>query len=209
MSDGPQLPAPGHGVIINGPGPQDWIERYEVVVLVTLVALPFAALTMWGLVRRRRHAGRTTSSAWRKSLAEVGILYGTLPWLWLTMLPAGSGHAVHGSVSLVPLEDLATMPTYQIAGNLLVFVALGFFGPLRFAVLRSIPRILALAATCSVLIEAAQYVLGLGRVSSVDDVLLNTLGAGLAASVCWVWWRPRPFSGEQRPAHATASRGLP
>ncbi|MFS0700896.1 GNAT family N-acetyltransferase [Cellulomonas sp. 179-A 4D5 NHS] len=33
------------------------------------------------------------------------------------------------------------------------------------------------------MIEAAQYVLGLGRVSAVDDVLLNTLGGAVAAVV--------------------------
>jgi VanZ family protein len=181
-------PLPGHGVIINGPGPHDWLDRYEVVALVTLAALPVAAVATWQLVRRRRVAGDTTSSAWRTSLAEVGILYGTLPWLWLTLMPAGTGPAAHGTVSLVPLRDLATMPTYQVVGNLLVLGALGFFAPLRFAVLASMPRVLALAATCSILVESAQYVLQLGRVSSVDDVLLNTIGAGLAALASRSWW---------------------
>jgi glycopeptide antibiotics resistance protein len=66
-------------------------------------------------------------------------------------------------------------------GNLLGVRALGFLAPVRFAALASLPRILALAAGCSVLVETAQYVLLLDRVSSVDDVLLNTAGAGLAA----------------------------
>ncbi|WP_376787304.1 VanZ family protein [Micromonospora halotolerans] len=38
-------------------------------------------------------------------------------------------------------------------------------------------------AGCSVLVEVAQYVLRLDRVSSIHDVLLNTTGAGLAALV--------------------------
>ncbi|MCW3820281.1 VanZ family protein [Micromonospora sp. DR5-3] len=63
--------------------------------------------------------------------------------------------------------------TVQVVGNLLVFAALGFFAPLRFAAFASVPRILALAAGCSVLVEAAQYVLRLDRTSSVDDSLLN------------------------------------
>ena len=72
-----------------------------------------------------------------------------------------------------------------------MFAALGFFAPLRFAALASVPRILALAAGCSVLVETAQYVLRLDRVSSVDDVLLNTAGAGLAALASRRWWRAR------------------
>jgi VanZ family protein len=69
--------------------------------------------------------------------------------------------------------------------------ALGFFAPIRFAALASVPRILALAAGCSVLIETAQYVLQLDRVSSVDDVLLNTAGAVAAALASRRWWRAR------------------
>jgi glycopeptide antibiotics resistance protein len=52
-----------------------------------------------------------------------------------------------------------------------------------------VSRILALAAVCSTLIETAQYVFQLDRVSSVDDVLLNTAGAGLAALASRHWWR--------------------
>ena len=48
---------------------------------------------------------------------------------------------------------------------------------MRFAALAAVPRVLALAAGCSVLIETAQYVLRLDRVSSVDDVLLNATAA--------------------------------
>jgi hypothetical protein len=60
--------------------------------------------------------------------------------------------------------------------------------PQRFPALASVPRILALAAGCSVLVEAAQYVLRLDRMSSVDDVLLNTADAALAALASRRWW---------------------
>jgi len=106
---------------------------------------------------------------------------------------AGSGAGiVPARLSLVPLQDLSEMGPLGIAGNLLVFAALGFFAPMRFAVLASVPRVLALAAGCSVLIEVAQYVLQLDRVSSVDDVLLNAAGAGLAALTSRRWWRTEP-----------------
>jgi glycopeptide antibiotics resistance protein len=105
------------------------------------------------------------------------------------MLPGSRAGEVPGRVSLVPLRDLLSMSPWQIVGNLLVFAALGFFAPLRFRRLASIPRLLGLAAGCSVLIEVAQYVLRLDRVSSVDDVLVNALGAGLAALASRPWWR--------------------
>lgn len=130
------------------------------------------------------------------SLAEVGMVYGTVPPVWLILLPGDEDGAV---VNMVPLRDLLTMDAGQIVGNLLVFAALGFLGPLRFAALASVRRVLALGAGCSILVETAQYILQLDRVSSVDDVLLNTVGAGLAALASRGWWRvdrsPLPAGG--------------
>jgi hypothetical protein len=173
-----------------------WLGTFTGVVLTTVAVLPLAALAVWALARRRGAAGATPVEAWTMSLAEVGIVYGTVPWVWMIMLPGDRAGAVPGRVSLVPLRDLVTIlgsgpmsAVGQVVGNLLVFAALGFLLPLRFAALASVPRILALAAACSILVEAAQYLLRLDRVSSVDDVLLNAAGAGLAALVSRRWWR--------------------
>lgn len=132
---------------------------------------------------------RTSARVWWMAVADVGMVYGTVPWVWMTMLPGSGAGEVPGRLSLVPLRDLLSTSPWQIVGNLLVFAALGFCAPLRFARLASVPRVLGLAAGCSVLIELAQYVLRLDRVTSVDDVLLNTLGAGLAALASRPWWR--------------------
>ena len=165
-------------------------------VLMTVVAMPLAALVVWALARRRLAAGVT--SAWPLSLAEVGMVHGTVPFVWLTLMPGSGAGTVTARVSLVPLQDLATMGSLGIVGNLLVFAALGFFAPMRFAALASVPWILALAAGCSVLIETAQYVLQLDRVSSVDDVLLNALGAVPAALASRRWWRLRARARARR-----------
>ncbi|MDR6592443.1 VanZ family protein [Saccharothrix longispora] len=101
---------------------------------------------------------------------------------------AGAG-AVPGRVSLVPLRDLLTMGPLGIGGNLPVFAAPGFSAPIRFAAFASAPKVLALAAGCSVLVETAQYALRLDRVSSVDDVLVNAAGAVPAALASRHWWR--------------------
>lgn len=171
-----------------------WVGSFTGAALITVALLPLAALAVWVLARRRRATGSTSAS--RMALAEVGMVYGTVPWVWITMLPGSRAGTVPGRVSLVPLRDLITILAVgpltamgQVVGNLLVFAALGFFAPLRFAALASVPRVLALAAGCSVLVEAAQYVVRLDRVSSVDDVLLNAAGAGLAALASRRWWR--------------------
>lgn len=169
------------------------------VALITVTALPLAVLVAWALARRRIAAGVTP--AWRMSLAEVGMVHGTVPWVWIIVLPGDEAGAV---TSLVPLRDLLTMDTGQVVGNLLVFAALGFLAPLRFAALASVPRALALGAGCSILVEAAQYFLRLDRVSSVDDVLLNAAGAGLAALASRRWWRATAVASSDRPRPAPA-----
>jgi hypothetical protein len=172
------------------------------VVLMTLVALPLSALVVCALAYRRHAAG--TASAWRLSVAEVGLVHGTVPWLWITLMPGEFAGTVRGRVSLLPLRDLLTMGPLGIVGNLLVLAALGFFAPMRFAALASVPRILALGAACSMLIETAQYVLRLDRVSSVDDVLVNAAGAMLAALASRRWWRTRPEGPSDQPGPAVA-----
>ncbi|GIF11906.1 VanZ family protein [Actinoplanes teichomyceticus] len=171
-----------------------WFGTFTGTVVITVAVLPLAALTVWALARHRSAAGR--APAWRQSLAEVGMVYGTAPWLRMIMTSNRGADDARARVVLTPLRDLVVIiadgpqtATVQIVGNLLVFASLGFFAPIRFATLASVPRILALAASCSTLVEILQYVLRLDRVSSVDDVLLNAAGAGLAALASRRWWR--------------------
>ena len=63
------------------------------------------------------------------SLAEVGIIYGTLPFVWMVLMPGSGAGVVPGRLSLVPLLDLSTMGLLGIIGNLLVFTALGVLRP--------------------------------------------------------------------------------
>lgn len=181
---------------------QRCLGTFNGVVLMTLLALPPAVLVAWGLAWRRRAAG--VASAWRLSLAEVGMVHGTLPFLWMTLIPGGGAGVVPPRVSLVPLRDLAVMGSLGIVGNLLVFASLGFFAPVRFAAVATLPRVLALGAGCSVLVETAQYVLRLDRVSSVDDVLLNAAGAVLAGLASRRWWRTRTGAGAGAPGGAAS-----
>jgi glycopeptide antibiotics resistance protein len=173
-------------------GSHFWLGTITGVVSLTVIALPVALVTVWFLARRRTATATSPGWAWRSSLADVGIVHGTVPWLWMIMLPG----ATPGHLALVPFRDLHTVlvgdpltATVQVVGNLLVFAALGFFAPMRFAALASIPRILALAAALSAVVETAQYVLRLDRVSSVDDILLNAAGAALASLASRRWWR--------------------
>ncbi|MEV6329170.1 VanZ family protein [Streptomyces sp. NPDC051909] len=181
-------------------------DTFNGVVLMTLVALPLSGLVVWALARLRRAVADGTS-ALRLSVAEVGMVHGTVPFLWLTLMPGAGAGVVPGRFSLVPLRDLVVMGPLGIFGNLLVLASLGFFAPMRWAALASVPRILALGAGCSVLVESAQYVLRLDRVSSVDDVLVNAAGAGLAALASRRWWRTTAQVPSDRSAPVPVSAG--
>jgi hypothetical protein len=153
------------------------LGTYNGVVLYTLLGLPLMGLLVW--LRPRL-------------LVDVGLIYGTVPWVWMTLIPGDQPGLFPGRTVLVPFHDLVSMGTLGIVGNLLVFAALGFFGPLRFERLASVKQVMVLAACCSASIEVAQFVLCLDRVTSVDDVMLNTTGAGLAALASRRWWLGAP-----------------
>jgi hypothetical protein len=171
-------------------------ERYGPVILVTLlVGVPLGALAVALLVRARVRSGWSRSWAWRASISEIGMLVGTAPWLWMILTPTGGA----GGLQLVPLRDLLDVlrggdTIVQLVGNLLAFAAVGFFLPMRLRMARArwVPAVVALvAAGLSVVVETLQFVLQLGRVSSIDDVLINALGAALASLLSIRWWRSR------------------
>lgn len=152
--------------------------RWGGVVLVTLAAVPFALLVVWVLAAWR---GR-----WREPALDVAVVLGTAPWLWMVTRPTGTGR----SLQLVPFADLADLfgappgvVVEQVGGNLLVFAALGFCLPMRWAASARPLRLLAIGAAGSVGIESLQYALCIGRASSIDDVLVNAVGMVLAALV--------------------------
>jgi hypothetical protein len=160
-------------------------QDYAAILTVSAVLLPvLAGLAFWGLVRRR--------GSIRRSAAEVALVAGTVPWLAMAFTP----QPAPSSVSLVPFHDLpswwqadAGTTAAQLVGNLLVLAAFGFCLPIRFPL--SWWQVAGLALITSIGIEVSQYALDIGRVSSVDDVLTNTLGAGLAAVLSRPWWSKR------------------
>jgi hypothetical protein len=186
---------------------QPLFRHFAVPVLSAVVAVPFAVLIVFWLAKRRRLAGATPAWAFRSAFAEVAMVLGTVPWVWMILTP-NPGH-VRGK-NLVPFRDLANQfhiglgfAVVQIGGNLLVFAALGFFLPIRFRV--SPALVLGIGIVCSSTVEILQWVLRLGRFSSVDDVIVNAAGAFLAAWLSKPWWRRTcgnaPKVGKRRETH--------
>lgn len=165
------------------------VARWIPVVVVSVAAVPLALVASRALARRRAARGVPASEARRNAAAEVGMIAGTLPWLWMILTPIPAPREVEP----IPLVDLADQlqgapatAFFQVAGNLLVLSAFGFFAALRWRI--GLATVVTIAAAGSLTVEVLQYSLALGRVSSVDDVLLNAAGAGLAALASRWWW---------------------
>jgi hypothetical protein len=155
--------------------------RWLPVVATAMALVGISLVGTRHLVARYRRRGVPAGLAVRRALAATAMAVWTLPWLVLVLTPLEAPREVR----LVPLRDvvevLADRPLtafFQIVGNLLVFAAvgvgLGMGWQVRFA------YVVVAAAGMSTAVEALQYALSLGRVSSIDDVLLNATGAGLA-----------------------------
>ena len=167
---------------------QTW-NTWGYVIVAGVLSLPLAVLAALLLARFRANSGHPHPT--RTALADLGIVIGTAPWIWMILTPAPGP----SGLSLIPFNDLAdvlrapasTVLT-QVGGNLLVFFALGALLPLRSARFASALRVALVAASASLIVEILQYGLSLGRLSSVDDVLINTAGAIAAAMITRRWW---------------------
>lgn len=166
------------------------------VIAVSLPSVPAAILAILLLATWR--AGRGHPAPRRTAAADVIMVVGTIPWLWMILTPRPGP----GDVSLVPLRDLAALPgapagvvIVQLGGNLLVFAALGAMLPVRSRRFAGFAAISAVGVCGSLAVEIAQYALDLGRVSSVDDILLNWAGIMIAAGMSRPWWITRVSAG--------------
>ncbi|GAA0808332.1 VanZ family protein [Spirilliplanes yamanashiensis] len=155
-------------------------------IVAALIVLPVGGVVAYLLLVGR--LGR------RRAAAVVGLVAGTVPFLVMLFTPQPAPR----SLALRPLRDVPSWfdgswltAAEQVGGNLLALAAVGAFLPVLWRPVATLPRIVLLAAVASAGIEAAQWVADVGRVSSVDDVLVNTLGAALAALATRPWWTDR------------------
>jgi hypothetical protein len=171
---------------------QVWYHWHRVWIYVVLL-IPFALLVTVALRSLR------PSGSWRRSVAEVGMVLGTLPWVWMIFTPMELPPNAT-TVYLIPFSDLwdslmtenAVPIGVQVGGNLLVLFALGFFAPIRFAAMTGLARLAVLGLAFSLTIELIQHAFVSGRVFSVDDVLLNASGCVLGGLFSRPWWAGAP-----------------
>ncbi|MFC3453608.1 VanZ family protein [Amycolatopsis speibonae] len=168
------------------------LRAFGAMIPLTITAIPYALLG-WPLLaahRRRRQADRFTASA----TAAVDMTLALACFLVLCLVTMPVTGAQGSSLNLEPGTDLRLALSdganlWQVLGNVLMLSPLGALLPLRSRRLRSLGRIALAALAVSVLVEGTQYLIQAGRVTSTDDILLNTLGAVAGAALSKRLWR--------------------
>ncbi|WP_077690759.1 MULTISPECIES: VanZ family protein [Nocardiopsis] len=163
-----------------------------------LIALPVVVLAV--LAASVLRARRTASSYRPYFLRYAGwtlLVLGALLTVLYTLRPVAGADVPDRYIDLTPVSDLATQfenartsgaARFQLVGNLLLLSWLSL-GTILTRPMTSVPKITALAAGASLLIECLQYALNNGRITSLSDFVLNTAGA---AVVAWAGTRLRP-----------------
>jgi glycopeptide antibiotics resistance protein len=182
--------------------------------LLLLALVPVAAVVAWGLAAWRTRT-MERRGAWLRSVIDVGMVLAVMPVLYLVFVPV-PGLSGRTMISLVPGAEIAPIfggqggtpaasALVQAVGNLLLLAPVAVLAPLRIRRLRSVRRVMLTVFVVSVAIECAQVVGHVGRVGAVDDVLLNTAGATLAAWATRPWWTRIPAHTLPRPERSGAS----
>ncbi|WP_253769002.1 VanZ family protein [Goodfellowiella coeruleoviolacea] len=180
------------------------------LIPIVLIVTPMLVVGWWALAVRRRGRQAAVQAYWTSGL-DILIALFTLPVLYLVFVPIPGGV---NNISLVPGSEVAKAFTYsseaavmQILGNLVLLTPLGFLVPLRTARMRSLTRVILGAALVSIAIEILQAVLGIGRISTVDDVILNTIGAFVGALLALLCLKLIGVRANENPVRATRSEG--
>lgn len=181
------------------------------MVPVAIAAAP-GALLAWVLLARWRQRSCPAVTAAFTALLDTAIVLIGAAVLWLVFAPVAGSHT--STLHPLPGEEIAEAldrdEFWPIAGNLVLLTPLAAMCPIRVPALRSITRTTMAALMVSIMIETIQYAMHAGRISSTDDVLLNTLGAAAAANLTRsLWHTTQPMPPAQRTATPARSPGYP
>lgn len=176
------------------------IRYWPIAALALLCAVPWATMRLAMHVPLRRIAVEALFAGYLGALFYVVFL---LP----VHAEPDAARSVWASVNLVPMRtvvgiirDHPGMVIWQLVGNVVLFVPLGFFLPLLDARFRRFAKTVAVGLSVSVGIELVQLamllMLGVRRSVDVDDVILNVAGACLGYAI-WRGTRAQTRSSAQ------------
>lgn len=159
---------------------------FSVPLALTLGAALALVVAVAG--RRGRDGSRARRLASRPIWVNLALIASVAGIMALTLNPRSEDN----NIQLVPLGDIVAALESPVdetvllaaAANVLLFMPFG--AALNMCGL-SLPKTALLGFALTVCVEGAQLLFVSGRTTSVDDLLLNTLGAVLGHALLWGW----------------------
>ncbi|MBB5171934.1 VanZ family protein [Texcoconibacillus texcoconensis] len=157
-------------------------RAFSQAIPLLLILIPFVILIGWLFYNKNVKKGETKKKALYVVIINSFLILSIIGVLLVTLLPRPGGGQ---SVQLVPFLSIwdtlvnsvhYTGPIRNIGFNILLFIPLGFFLTLKLQSQYKLLRITIIGMLFSIGVELAQYFLAIGRVSNIDDVILNTFG---------------------------------
>ena len=157
------------------------IRYFSYVLPLLLLLFPVVILFGFFIYRKRRKY-----LAFKESVVtviiDVFLCLSIIGILIVTLVPQSIRYIpIEQRVQLMPFADVMNISKYvlieNIGLNILLFLPFGFFTSCRLSLTKILRRIFLLGICFSFFIELLQLLLPIGRSTTVDDIILNTLGA--------------------------------
>lgn len=159
------------------------MEMYELYnafepIIPVFIILFFAVVFITLLINNRSGYKLDNRRKIVSYLTYVGLVMTLIGMALVTMLPSNNPEKVTSFIpflSIIETWEYATTRAIinSLLMNIILFVPFGFF---VYLLIRRAFLTVLLAFMASISIEFLQYVLPIGRISNVDDVILNTVG---------------------------------
>lgn len=163
-------------------------EGGENLIAISYIFIAVALIVIWAIYRTTVLLKTTEKNILREVVINIFFIY-FLVLIELTICKRGTleiGFQNKFYVNYIPFRETINMfkdnfmgignALYNVVGNILLFVPLGFFIPLLFSKKNKISSVALYGACTSILIEAIQLITS-NNLTDIDDVIFNTLGA--------------------------------
>ena len=163
-------------------------RAFNQVIPIFLICIPFVILIGWFLYYRKIKFGKEKKKAILGSVINIFLFLSILGILMVTLLP-GSLSAVQlvpfvSSIDVLFNSVDYTVPIRILGFNVVLFIPFGVFMALTMYSKRKVILLTtSIGMVLSIIIEFLQYALAIGRISNIDDVILNSFGAFLGAII--------------------------
>lgn len=164
-------------------------RAFNHVIPLFITLIPIVTIVVTVLYIRWVKAGNKRKEAFFKAIIYMLFILSVIGVLLVTLLPIG---ATGRTLQLIPFASSIdvlfnsvhfTVPVRVLGFNIILFIPFGLFLALILKTKSVIFKTTIVGMMFSISIETLQFILNSGRVSNVDDVILNTLGTFLGAAI--------------------------